>query len=77
MFGARALRLLAAGLLAGVVTAVLGAHSMKALLFGVTPVDASSHALAGILLLIAAGAGAVRPLRRATAIDPIVALRQD
>jgi ABC-type antimicrobial peptide transport system permease subunit len=77
MFGARVLTLLAAGLLAGVVTAVLAAHSMEALLYGVTPVDARSHAIAGLLLLIAAAAGAFRPLRRATAIDPVVALRQD
>jgi ABC-type antimicrobial peptide transport system permease subunit len=48
---------------------------MNALLFGVGATDALTYATVCLLLLIAATAGAYWPIRRATAVDPIVALR--
>ena len=75
-FALRTARVIAAGLLAGLIAALMAGRSMNALLFGVTPADALTYAIVCLLLLIAATVGAYRPIRRATAVDPIVALRQ-
>lgn len=74
-FALRTARVIAAGLLAGSIAALMAGRSMNALLFGVTPADAVTYAIVCLLLLIAATLGAYRPIRRATAVDPIVALR--
>jgi putative ABC transport system permease protein len=47
----------------------------KSYLFGVSPADAASLAASSAILLLAAVAAAYVPARRATAIDPLTALR--
>ncbi|MBI2685773.1 MAG: ABC transporter permease [Acidobacteria bacterium] len=70
-------------LLAGVglaisVPAALGASRLvKSLLFGTQPNDPVTLALAGAVLLIAAILAGYAPARRASRIDPLVALRQE
>ena len=67
---------LGAGLLTGVVTALVAGRPLNALLFGVTRADPASYAIVPVLLLVAAAVGAWRPIRHAVAIDPVVALRE-
>ncbi len=61
----------------GLIAARIAGRSMNALLFGVTPADAVTYAIVCLLLVVAASVGAYWPIRRATAVDPIVALRQE
>lgn len=50
---------------------------LKTLLFEVTPTDAPTFALAAVVLIAAVLAAALVPARRASSIDPVVALRGD
>jgi predicted permease len=74
---ARALRIVAAGLIVGLAGAVVVTRVLQRFLFGVTPTD--PIAFTGVtLLLIAIGlVAAWLPARRATRIDPCAALRAE
>jgi putative ABC transport system permease protein len=61
---------IAAGLALGIPAAAALARAIRALLFGVSPADATSYALGAVLIMIAVGVAAFIPARRATAIDP-------
>ncbi|HSC29380.1 MAG TPA: FtsX-like permease family protein, partial [Vicinamibacterales bacterium] len=65
----------AAGLAAGAVAAVPVARTIRSLLFEVTPWDPVAVGGAAAVLLLAALTAAYVPARRATRIDPLVALR--
>ena len=64
-----------AGLAVGVPAAFLAARFMSSLLFGVGPRDAISFVGATTLLLAVALVACYLPARRATRVDPMVALR--
>jgi ABC-type antimicrobial peptide transport system permease subunit len=70
-----ALKLVVTALLAGVPLALGAGYSLRAFLFGVTPLDPVTFAGACALLTITALLAAYLPARRAAAVDPIVALR--
>jgi putative ABC transport system permease protein len=71
------LRLVAIGAVIGVAGSVLLLRSLQSLLFGVTPNDLATYvAVLGLLGVVATLASYV-PARRATRIEPLVALRQD
>lgn len=73
----RGLILAAVGLSAGVVTALGFGRVMASLLYGVTPSDpVTLAAVAGTLAIVALMATAI-PARRATRVDPVVALRAE
>jgi predicted permease len=72
-----ALILLGAGLLAGVPCAYLLSRFVSAQLFGVTPTDLWTCVTAIAILGLVAAASAFVPARRASAIDPITALRYE
>lgn len=76
-FVLRMARVIAMALLAGLLIAVGAARSMNALLFGVASSDAATYAIVSVLMVAAVTAGAYWPIRRATTVDPVVALRQE
>jgi putative ABC transport system permease protein len=70
-------RLVAIGLTLGLVGALAGGKLVRGLLYGMEPTDPLTLAVvAGVLLAIALLA-ALLPARRATKVDPIIALRTD
>ncbi len=71
------LTLAAIGLAVGLIGAILLSRLMTGLLYGVQPTDPVTYVGVGALLLLVAVAAAYVPARRATRVDPIVALRYE
>jgi len=69
------LRLALLGIVAGLAAAAWLTGAMKSLLFGVSPTDPLTFAVVSVLLLAVAIAATYIPARRATKVDPMVALR--
>jgi putative ABC transport system permease protein len=69
--------LVAGGIGAGAVLAVLAGRGSESLLFGLSPTDVTTFAIAaGVLAAVALLASAI-PALRASRVDPMLALRQD
>jgi putative ABC transport system permease protein len=71
------LRLALAGVALGTVAGLIVTRLMSSLLYGVAPTDAVTFAAAAMLLLLLAAFASYMPARRATAVDPLVALRAE
>jgi predicted permease len=71
------LGVIAQGLAAGLAGAAGAMRFLQAFLFGVSPIDPLTFGAAATLLLAAAAAACYVPARRATRVDPIVAVRAD
>jgi len=67
----------AAGLVIGAVAAFLATRAMTGLLFGVRPSDPLTYGVIAAVLGFAALAACYFPARRATAVDPLIALRHE
>jgi predicted permease len=65
------------GLAVGLGAAALLTRAMGHLLYGVDPLDAASFAAAPALLAIVAAIACAIPARRAIAVDPVEAIRED
>jgi predicted permease len=72
-----AMKLLAAGLAAGILLALASAQTAKALLFGVTATDPATLALAAVTLGGVAAAASYLPAWRASRLSPTQALREE
>jgi putative ABC transport system permease protein len=66
-----------AGLIVGLAGAVAIAHTLRALLFGVTPADPLSLASVAAVLLLTSCLACYLPARRAATLDPTTALRHE
>ena len=72
-----ALALGSSGLLLGLGGALLLSRTLTTLLFAVSPNDPATLGVVGALLLLTTVLAGYLPARRATRIDPVVALRAD
>jgi ABC-type antimicrobial peptide transport system permease subunit len=73
----RGIRLVALGVVVGIGAALGLARYLQSLLFGVRPIDPLAYAAVTILLLIVTFGACYVPARRATKVDPMVALRYE
>jgi putative ABC transport system permease protein len=73
----RGLALVAVGLAAGTVGAVGLGRALAVYLYQTTPTDPIVYAAVGGVFLTAAALACLVPARRATAIDPLSALRAE
>lgn len=72
-----ALGLVAGGIVVGLLAAVFATKLADSLLFGLKPNDPLNLALAALLLLAVATLAGYLPARRATRVDPMMALRDE
>jgi len=73
----RSAAITAVGLLAGVPAALWASRAVGSFLFGLTATDASTYLTVGALLFAIALAATWIPARRASRVDPMVALRYE
>jgi predicted permease len=73
----QSLLMAAAGLAFGIPVALVAARVLRRLLFGVTPADPWSFLVATLVMLLIAAIAAYLPARRASRVDPVVALRAE
>ena len=71
------LKLTALGLALGLAAAYALTRYMQTLLFGVKPADPLTFGLIALLLIVVAIVACWIPARRATKVDPLVALRSE
>jgi putative ABC transport system permease protein len=69
--------LISAGVVFGVVGALAASRSLTSMLFSVSPLDASTYAAVAALIAVAGLVACYVPARRASRVDPMVALRED
>jgi predicted permease len=72
-----ALLLALVGVALGVIAALSGTSVVRSLLFGLSPTDPLTFVLAALLMWSVALVAAYLPARRASRVDPVVALRAD
>ena len=65
------------GLVAGLSVAVVIGRALRGLLYGITPTDPVSLSLVALVLLLAAALACYLPARRASGLDPMIALRHE
>ena len=76
-FGKRGLALTLAGLAIGLVLAAIAARSMTALLYGFRPDYVPTVTAVSLILLAVAALACFVPARRASRVDPVIALRNE
>jgi ABC-type antimicrobial peptide transport system permease subunit len=76
-FGRRGLVLTFAGLVIGLVLAVIAARLLTTLFYGFQPDYAPAVALVSVILLATAALACLVPARRASRMDPMVALQHE
>ena len=70
-------RLAIAGIAIGLVAAVVASRALRSQLFEIAPTDVVTYTMVGSGLLLVALVASWIPARRASRIDPLVALRHD
>jgi putative ABC transport system permease protein len=65
------------GVAIGFIGAIAVTRLMRSLLFAVTPTDLMTFSIASIVLIVIALLACYIPARRATKVDPLVALRYE
>ena len=73
----RGIALAAVGIGIGLAAAAAGTRYLQGLLFGVTPLDTGTFALTALGFVTVAALASYIPARRATRVDPMIALRNE
>jgi putative ABC transport system permease protein len=73
----RGLLLSASGLLLGLAGAAAGTRLLRGMLFGITPLDASTFLAVSLSFAAVAAFACYVPARRAARVDPMVTLRSE
>jgi putative ABC transport system permease protein len=71
------LKLAAVGIVLGVIGAALVTPAVRSVLYNVTPTDPLSFTGVAVFLVLVSFTASYIPARRATAVDPLVAIRND
>jgi putative ABC transport system permease protein len=71
----QSLVLTAIGVALGLLGAAFASRYVETLLFGVKPLDVTTFAAVAVMFVLVAGLAAYVPARRATRVDPLIALR--
>jgi predicted permease len=69
--------LVAIGIVLGIATALAAGRFVTSLLYGVETADGVTMAIAGAVMVVVAAAAGYLPARRASAVDPMVALHEE
>ena len=77
LFKEEGARVVALGVVVGLLAALAATRPLAAHLFGVTPVDAPTFAAMAVLMLLIGAVAAYVPARRASRVDPCQSLRSD
>jgi putative ABC transport system permease protein len=72
-----AMSLVLIGAAFGLAGAYVATRVMSSLLFGVTPTDLATFVTVPLVLILVALVASIVPARRATKVDPLVALRYE
>jgi ABC-type antimicrobial peptide transport system permease subunit len=70
-------RMAAMGIGLGAVAALVAARSLRTLVFGVATTDMATYVAVAAILTVVALAASYIPARRASRVDPLIALRSD
>jgi ABC-type antimicrobial peptide transport system permease subunit len=68
---------IAIGIVSGLAAAAFASRLVQSVLYQTAPVDPVVYAAAAVFLLLIGAAAALVPARRATGVDPMVALRYE
>jgi predicted permease len=77
LIAAHGMRLVAGGIVLGLLAGAGLTRLMVFMLYGVSPLDATTWAVAALLMVTAGVAASVVPARRAARVDPLVAMRAE
>ena len=77
MVVAQGARVVGAGIVIGVLTALASTRAIKSLLYGVTAVDAGTFVAMSVSMILIGMLASYLPARRASSVDPMEALRSD
>ena len=77
LFVGHGMKLIGLGLMIGLLASVILARMMSSLLFGVSTTDSITFGLVAVGLLVVGLLACYIPARRATKVDPLVALRYE
>ena len=71
------MRMAGIGIVLGAVAALAAARSLRTLVFGVATTDVATYGAVAAILTVVALAASYIPARRASRVDPLIALRSD